>query len=269
MHAVRRIQRRIPRAYGGSIRAGDGNRTRVASLEGWSSTIELHPRAASRSADRPSLATTACDTRSHAGALPSGRRVHRGALRGEPALRRARDPGRARPRHDAHAHPRDRVQRDHVRHGGAGGRLRRADLHARAGAPVRRASDPGDGVRARLGGSRRRRASCRPAGLARSRSRSTSRPAAAGCTSSRPCSARPSKTGRSSHAARGLETEDLVDDLPIVPVSTGIPHLMVPVRDEASAPPGRAAGRRPAGSRARPPTTPSRSTCSRSAPTAT
>jgi hypothetical protein len=24
--------------------AGDGNRTRMASLEGWSSTIELHPR---------------------------------------------------------------------------------------------------------------------------------------------------------------------------------------------------------------------------------
>ena len=24
--------------------AGDGNRTRVTSLEGWSSTIELHPR---------------------------------------------------------------------------------------------------------------------------------------------------------------------------------------------------------------------------------
>ena len=27
-----------------SLRAGDGNRTRMASLEGWSSTIELHPR---------------------------------------------------------------------------------------------------------------------------------------------------------------------------------------------------------------------------------
>src|SRR5580692_4775809 len=27
------------------LRAGDGNRTRMASLEGWSSTIELHPRA--------------------------------------------------------------------------------------------------------------------------------------------------------------------------------------------------------------------------------
>ena len=24
--------------------AGDGNRTRIASLEGWSSTIELHPQ---------------------------------------------------------------------------------------------------------------------------------------------------------------------------------------------------------------------------------
>jgi hypothetical protein len=28
------------------IGAGDGNRTRTASLEGWDSTIELHPRAA-------------------------------------------------------------------------------------------------------------------------------------------------------------------------------------------------------------------------------
>jgi hypothetical protein len=28
--------------------AGDGNRTHVASLEGWSSTIELHPRPDSR-----------------------------------------------------------------------------------------------------------------------------------------------------------------------------------------------------------------------------
>ena len=26
------------------LRAGDGNRTHVTSLEGWSSTIELHPR---------------------------------------------------------------------------------------------------------------------------------------------------------------------------------------------------------------------------------
>ena len=28
----------------GLIRAGDGNRTHVSSLEGWCSTIELHPR---------------------------------------------------------------------------------------------------------------------------------------------------------------------------------------------------------------------------------
>jgi trans-2,3-dihydro-3-hydroxyanthranilate isomerase len=35
-------------------------------------------------------------------------------------------------------------------------------------------------------------------------------------------------------AAAGLSTDDLVDDLPIMPVSTGIPHLMVPVRDEAA-----------------------------------
>jgi trans-2,3-dihydro-3-hydroxyanthranilate isomerase len=33
-------------------------------------------------------------------------------------------------------------------------------------------------------------------------------------------------------AAAGLETNDLVDDLPIVPVSTGIPHTVVAVRDD-------------------------------------
>jgi len=33
-------------------------------------------------------------------------------------------------------------------------------------------------------------------------------------------------------AAAGLELGDLVDALPIVPVSTGIPHLMVPVADD-------------------------------------
>ena len=33
-------------------------------------------------------------------------------------------------------------------------------------------------------------------------------------------------------AAAGLEPSDLVDRLPIVPVSTGIPHLIVPVRDD-------------------------------------
>ena len=33
-------------------------------------------------------------------------------------------------------------------------------------------------------------------------------------------------------AAAGLELGDLVDGLPIVPVSTGIPHLMVPVADD-------------------------------------
>jgi len=34
--------------------------------------------------------------------------------------------------------------------------------------------------------------------------------------------------------AAGLQPEDLIDDLPIVPVSTGIPHVMVPVCDEAA-----------------------------------
>lgn len=35
-------------------------------------------------------------------------------------------------------------------------------------------------------------------------------------------------------AAAGLDAGDLVDGLPIVPVSTGIAHLMVPVREEAA-----------------------------------
>jgi trans-2,3-dihydro-3-hydroxyanthranilate isomerase len=39
---------------------------------------------------------------------------------------------------------------------------------------------------------------------------------------------------RSVAAAAGLSSDDLVDGLPVVPVSTGIPHLMVPVRDEAA-----------------------------------
>jgi trans-2,3-dihydro-3-hydroxyanthranilate isomerase len=34
--------------------------------------------------------------------------------------------------------------------------------------------------------------------------------------------------------AAGLAASDLVPELPIVPISTGIPHLMVPVRDEAT-----------------------------------
>jgi uncharacterized protein YbjT (DUF2867 family) len=35
---------RISGGRSGSLGAGDGNRTRTASLEGWDSTIELHPR---------------------------------------------------------------------------------------------------------------------------------------------------------------------------------------------------------------------------------
>jgi PhzF family phenazine biosynthesis protein len=35
-------------------------------------------------------------------------------------------------------------------------------------------------------------------------------------------------------AAAGLAAADLVDGLPITPVSTGIPHLMVPVTDEVA-----------------------------------
>ncbi len=43
-------------------------------------------------------------------------------------------------------------------------------------------------------------------------------------------------------AGAGLDADDLVDDLPVVAVSTGIAHLMVPVRDEATL---RKAGRSP------------------------
>ena len=34
-------------------RAGDGNRTRIASLEGWSSAIELHPQVARHASGAP------------------------------------------------------------------------------------------------------------------------------------------------------------------------------------------------------------------------
>ena len=34
----------MPLTWAGITRAGDGNRTRMASLEGWSSTIELRPQ---------------------------------------------------------------------------------------------------------------------------------------------------------------------------------------------------------------------------------
>ena len=35
-------------------------------------------------------------------------------------------------------------------------------------------------------------------------------------------------------AAAGLDEDDLAEGLPVMPVSTGIPHLMVPVRDESA-----------------------------------
>ena len=43
-------------------------------------------------------------------------------------------------------------------------------------------------------------------------------------------------------AGAGLEAHDLAEDLPVVAISTGIAHLMVPVRDEATL---RGAGRNP------------------------
>ena len=54
------------------------------------------------------------------------------------------------------------------------------------------------------------------------------------CASCRRCSAPRSSDRARSPRAAGLEPADLVDGLPIVAVSTGIAHLMVPVRDEAT-----------------------------------
>ena len=48
-----------------------------------------------------------------------------------------------------------------------------------------------------------------------------------------PSFAEPVRDRRAIAAGAGLAPADLVDELPIVAVSTGIPHLMVPVRDEA------------------------------------
>ena len=55
-----------------------------------------------------------------------------------------------------------------------------------------------------------------------------------GCSSCRRRSAIRSRIAPPSPRAAGLEPEDLVDGLPIVAGSTGLPHLMVPVRDEAA-----------------------------------
>ena len=44
---VIRKKKKIPMTYAiGIFGAGDGNRTHAASLEGWNSTIELHPHTA-------------------------------------------------------------------------------------------------------------------------------------------------------------------------------------------------------------------------------
>jgi hypothetical protein len=45
------------------IGAGDGNRTHVTSLEGWSSTIELHPHASNAKGFRPVVNGTNCTRR--------------------------------------------------------------------------------------------------------------------------------------------------------------------------------------------------------------
>ena len=56
--AVRTVVRDTIRTRYGRNGAGDGNRTHVTSLEGWNSTIELHPRFENRSYF--SIASSAC-----------------------------------------------------------------------------------------------------------------------------------------------------------------------------------------------------------------
>src|SRR5204863_6391091 len=56
------------------IGAGDGNRTHVASLEGWSSTIELHPRYPLL-ADPPNRPSLRCPARQHRTGAGGGGRI--------------------------------------------------------------------------------------------------------------------------------------------------------------------------------------------------
>ena len=75
--------------------------------------------------------------------------------------------------------------------------------------------------------------SCRRRPPATYRSRSISRTDARRCTSCRLRSASRSTIAAVATAA-GLDASDLIADLPVVAVSAGIAHLMVPVRDEAA-----------------------------------
>ena len=246
--------------------AGDGNRTRIASLEGWNSAIELHPRACE--ARRSSLATRrAAILQRHAGALPTARRVRRRAVLRQPALRRARGARGPRRRHDAHARARDRVLGDDVRDRGARRRLRRAHLHPRRRVAVRGSPDDRHGVPARLGrarvglaradvGGRRRAGAGRPRGregddaAAAARVRRADRRSRRG---GRRRGARARRSRRGPAGGRGVDRH--------------------PARDGARARRGHAAAgaarrdRVPRDLRGR--RTPSRSTCSRCAATAT
>ncbi len=47
----------------GTTKAGDGNRTHVTSLEGWSSTIELHPHIQAIKYHESAVLSSACSTR--------------------------------------------------------------------------------------------------------------------------------------------------------------------------------------------------------------
>src|SRR5207302_2808343 len=120
-------------------RAGEGNRTLVTSLEGWSSTTELHPRELN----------VATYPRAHP--VSAGRRIHRPTALRKPALCRARSGRSFRPA-DAGNRERDRILGDDLRHGGRGRSLRDAHLHSGSRASLRRSPHPGNGLRHGVGG---------------------------------------------------------------------------------------------------------------------
>ena len=184
----------------------------------------------------PGLQRSNCDTARRGGRVPARRRVHRGPVRGEPALRRAGSS--CRPRRDDHgdARARDRVLRDHVRDrsvrdGGYDVRIFTPDAelpfagHPTLGTAFTLASEGRVGTepRADVGGRRRP---------------GRGRRSAAGTAWMQPAPSVVRRTDRRSRrpspARRGWSRSDLVDGLPVVAGSTGLAHLMVPVRDEAA-----------------------------------
>ena len=150
-------------------------------------------------------------------------------------------PRRARRRDDAGARARDRLLRDDVRDA-----VRADGYDVRIFTPEDElpfAGHPTLGPRSRslaradrVGGHAELRGGRRP-GRDRRRRRVARR-----CGSYPRCSVAEVEDRAAVAAAAGLEPRGLVGGLPIVPVSTGIPHLMVPVRDEDAL--RRAVGRR-------------------------